>query len=222
MDRARRDSDRDLVAADVPLPRSVSRTASPACQVRLKDHRQPGPPEGGHYVWHVRLKADTTSQVRLKADPTSPLRLKADTTCRPRGHGKARPHGARLRNIRAHASSVAPVVRTSSTSTTTRRRQADGVATREQWRNLKASRTFRRLPRPGPVCDRCRAAATALNHAGKSCGRRQVGGLIEATPKPPPRMQRHRHGACARQQLRSGLAHHSAEPSRRASVGPRT
>ena len=97
------------------------------------------------------------------------------------------------RSARAQARAVAPVVKTSSTSTITR------PATRDRWRTAKAPVTFaRRGPRSGRSGWRCRCAAPAARRDGdarRAAPARAASSSDWLKPRSPAsaRMQGHRH-----------------------------
>ena len=117
----------------------------------------------------------------------------------------------------AQASSVAPVVLTSSTRMTTPTREHRlNHAARHQRREAERAA---HVPSPrarGETGLRRRESASPqrVDH-GKVQRGREIGGLIEAAMEAAPRVQRHGHGArCLVQQIAPGIAHERAEGRR--------
>ena len=117
-------------------------------------------------------------------------------------------------NTRAQASSVAPVVLTSSMSTTIRPvMNRDRVRPDRNGEMPKAVRTLRRLADAvNPACGAvARVRQSACTHTMIETPR-EVAGLIEAAPKAPDGMQRHRHdGIGIAEHVGTGVTHHPGE-----------
>ena len=121
----------------------------------------------------------------------------------------------------AHASTVAPVVITSSTRTTTRRAVTRGRArvgaTRGARRRTRRARCDRRSSAGRPACGGPRARRRSTRQTGSPSARRQVIGLIEAPRDSAQRMERHRHDGRRRQRATSAPADRARRASRHAS-----
>ena len=107
-------------------------------------------------------------------------------------------------SVRAHASSVAPVVLTSSTSTMHRPRMFALLASRNAPRTLAC-----RLAAGRSACEPVFRSGVAAMDDGNLQAVRQIGRLIEPAKQPTKRMKRNRHSNVgAVENLSTMVAHH--------------